>query len=45
MKEKTPIENKNLTDVKEAPFRIERTEQEAWKNTLGTRVEVKPLPK
>lgn len=44
MKEKTPIQNKNLPDVKEAPPGIARTEQEAWQNILGTRVEVKPLP-
>jgi hypothetical protein len=44
MKEITPIENKNLPDVKEAPPGIARTEQEAWQNILGTRVEVKPLP-
>jgi hypothetical protein len=44
MKEITPIENKNLPDVKEAPPGIARTEQEAWQNILGTHVEVKPLP-
>jgi hypothetical protein len=44
MKEITPIENKNLPDVKEAPPGIARTEQEAWRNILGTRVEVMPLP-
>lgn len=44
MKEKTPIQNKNLPEIKEAPPGIARTEQEAWQNMLGTRVEVKPLP-
>lgn len=45
MKEKTPTENKNLHNVKEAHSGIETTEQEAWQTILGTRVEVKPLPK
>src|SRR5436305_205668 len=44
MKEKTPTENKSLHNVKEAPLGIARTEQEAWKEVLGSRVEIKPLP-